>query len=433
MSGKRADKAKNKKADRGNAGAEDDPSKTTDDYQCCGNVEIDFPRLCALLGMNDIPAVKNSKSKINAMTLWRKPCLCAELESEDPCSVKSIKIFGWKVDELIAQVLNKMLPSLSKLQSLQLWQARLSDRMIISLKNTVCVCANLRSVILEGNPLPEQSYHLLLSEDSVLAQLSLRHNQMGDEGARLIGSALSTPTSANKNLMSLNLAFNSIGDAGAAYIAQGLRLNRALLLLSLSNNRIGDTGAAHLAKTLGEFALTHEEIIARRKLLLEKDQTASMTLGSVSLQDTPKKDEKPAANPAGGTGKKEDPKTNKKYTDMPCAASLPCHHQTGLVEIESPLLDPAVQHRDGQVILPGNTALAYLNLSGNRITKQLLPLLLTILQTQPEGQGLRRLCLQVCYSQHTHVSCVYGRVGHTHTNTHTQNMNPNCVIRVQAI
>lgn len=53
-----------------------------------------------------------------------------------------------------------------------------------------------------------------------LTHLSLRCNQIGDEGARLIGLALSTTTSANKNLLSLNLAFNSIGDAGATYIAR---------------------------------------------------------------------------------------------------------------------------------------------------------------------------------------------------------------------
>lgn len=55
---------------------------------------------------------------------------------------------------------------------------------------------------------------------SRLTHLSLRNNQIGDEGARLIGSALSTLRSANKSLLSLNLAFNSIGDAGAEHIAQ---------------------------------------------------------------------------------------------------------------------------------------------------------------------------------------------------------------------
>lgn len=119
-----------------------------------------------------------------------------------------------------------------------------------------------------------------------LTDLSLRNSRIGEEGARLIGSALSTVHAANKNLLSLNLAFNSIGDAGANHIAQvcrmevcpsegvrtvsnevktayneklsfyyhpslflkGLRLNRSLLCLSLSYNQIGDDGAACLAE-----------------------------------------------------------------------------------------------------------------------------------------------------------------------------------------
>ncbi|XP_016119406.1 leucine-rich repeat-containing protein 71-like, partial [Sinocyclocheilus grahami] len=112
-----------------------------------------------------------------------------------------------------------------------------------------------------------------------LTDLSLRNNHIGEEGARLIGSALSTVHSANKNLLSLNLAFNSIGDAGAIHISQGLRLNRSLLCLSLSYNQIGDNGAAHLAEVLGPFALTHEEIVERRKLLIKGEESTMKRRG----------------------------------------------------------------------------------------------------------------------------------------------------------
>lgn len=57
-----------------------------------------------------------------------------------------------------------------------------------------------------------------------LTDLSLRNSHIGDEGARLIGSSLSTVPTANKKLLSLNLAFNSIGDAGANHIAQVCRI-----------------------------------------------------------------------------------------------------------------------------------------------------------------------------------------------------------------
>ncbi|XP_026204728.1 leucine-rich repeat-containing protein 71 [Anabas testudineus] len=426
------------------------PVQTFDEYHCSGNVEIDFPGLCALLDIKDIPAVstmhpvsstaettseagdtEESQSQINTAF---KPCLQVELENENPFSAKSFKISGWQVDEQIYRVLQKVLPSLSQLQSLQLWQARLTDQMVISLMSTIPLCSNLRAVALEGNPLPDQSYHLLLSEDSAISHLSLRNNRIGDEGARLIGLALSTTRTANKNLLSLNLAFNSIGDAGATHIAKGLRLNRALLFLSLSNNHIGDSGAAHLAKILGEFALTHEEVVERRKLLLEKAQSLSLRVdseytpadqlpsvpsstslsiskgeskGTSKKKEASKKDEKPAAN-------KENPKSVKKPSEVKGPQSragkpmgkekqLSSHEDQSsvaqnehieTVEIVNPLLDQSVQHRNGLLFLPGNTTLTSLNLAGNRITKKSLPLFLASLERQGEGGGLLRLCLQ---------------------------------------
>lgn len=55
---------------------------------------------------------------------------------------------------------------------------------------------------------------------SSLTHVSLRNNGIDDNGARLIGSALSTSKTSNRNLLSLSLAFNSIGDEGAAHIAK---------------------------------------------------------------------------------------------------------------------------------------------------------------------------------------------------------------------
>ncbi|XP_018540527.2 leucine-rich repeat-containing protein 71, partial [Lates calcarifer] len=422
------------------------PVQTFDEYQCSGNVEIDFPGLCALLDIKDVPAVstkqpasstteteggdtEDSQSQTDAASSWSKPCLQVELENEDPLGAKSIKVSGWKVSEQIARVLQKMLPSLSQLQRLQFWQAGLSDRMVISLMNTISLCSNLRVVALEGNPLPEQSYHHLLSEESIIAHLSLRNNRIGDESARLIGSALSTTRSSNKSLLSLNLAFNSIGDAGAAHIAQGLRLNCALLFLSLSNNQIGDPGAAQLAAILGDFALTHEEVVERRKLLLERTQSSSLKVdsdqtsadqlpsapsstslsskGTSKKKETSKKDEKPAAN-------RENPKSNKKSSDAKTSqskggkaggkekqqtpqedqSSIALTEQEESVEIGNPLLDQSLRHRDGQIFLPGNTTLTSLNLAGNRITEKSLPQFLTLLEMQSEGGGLLRLCLE---------------------------------------
>ncbi|XP_056876436.1 leucine-rich repeat-containing protein 71 isoform X2 [Takifugu flavidus] len=301
-------------------------ARTFDEYQCSGNVEVDFAALCNLLGIKYSPSVlikgpahtrakksADGSTNTNAAPSWSKRCLQVELDNEDPLTAKSLKIFGWKVDDHIIKILQKMLPSLSKLQKIDF-------------------------LTVEGNPLSEQSYQLLLSESSSLTHLALKNNRMGDGGARLIGSALSTISSTNKKLLALNLSFNSIGDEGAAHIAQGLRLNRTLVCLSLSNNQIGDVGATQLARILGEFALTHEEAEERIKLM-----------------------ERKAAEP---------------------------------VELLSPLLDTQIQLRDGELMMPGNTTLVSLNLSGNKMTEKSLPVFLKSLEVQSEAGGLLRLRLQ---------------------------------------
>ncbi|XP_051949365.1 leucine-rich repeat-containing protein 71 [Xyrauchen texanus] len=441
------------KVDKVDSGTEEEPPKTADDYQCSGNLELDFLELCNLMGVKEIPSVKlkqetqespatereaieemqSQTSLESQITTWSsKPCLQIELENdEDNYSVNEVKMSGWKVDEVILQVLSKTLPSLSNLQCLHMWQIGLTDCTFTSLRNIVSLCTNLRKVVLDGNPLPEQNYHLLIGEDSMLTDISLRNNRIGEEGARLIGSALSTLHSANKSLQSLNLAFNSIGDAGAIDIAQGLRFNHSLLCLSLSYNHIGDRGAAHLAEVLGPFALTHEEIVERRRLLFKGDQSVLIQPSQVSLanstyerplsvrsnssldrpinkgaknttkkKDSPKKEEKLVP---GQAAKKEEVKVAKKDNKVHRGQAgkvggkdknLPMSEQetVEVVETVNPLLDPGILHSGGEIIHPGNTCLISLNLSGNKLTEQSLKLFLSSLESQGEG-GLLRLSL----------------------------------------
>ncbi|XP_067281479.1 leucine-rich repeat-containing protein 71 isoform X2 [Pseudorasbora parva] len=428
---KRTEKSFKEKVDKVDSGIEEEPSKTADDYQCSGTLELDITGLCKLMGVKKIPSVKLKQSKYvmehnqsqtsleSRMTTWSsEPCLEIELENEDHDSVKTVKISGWKVDEMMLQVLSKTLQSLSNFQCLHMWRVGLTDCTLASLKNTVSLCSNLRKLVLDGNPIPEQSYHLLIGEDSI---------RIGEEGARLIGSALSNVHTANKNLLSLNMAFNSIGDGGAYYIAQGLRLNRYLLCLSLSYNQIGDDGAARLAEVLGPFALTHEEIVERRKLLIKGEQSViqpslvslaesheplsvhssssldrlnKSTKNTTKKKDNPKKEEKPAS---GQAAKKEEPKVAKKDDKVPRGQAgkiggkdknLPVSEQetVEVVETVTPLLDAGIVHTGGNVIHPGNTCLTSLNLSGNKMTEKSLKLFLSSLEGQGEG-GLLRLSL----------------------------------------
>ncbi|KAF4080414.1 hypothetical protein AMELA_G00171030 [Ameiurus melas] len=418
------------------------PVQSIDDYQCSGNPEVDFPELCSLVGLREIPkvrpltaapssserAMENSQDEIffeSCMTIWSpKPRLHIELENEDSLSVKRVRISGWRVDEAMARVLSKTLPSLRNLQSLEMWQIGLTDTILTSMKNIISMCSKLRTVVLEGTPIPENSYHILLGEHSMITHLSLRNNHIREEGARLISLALS------KNLQSLNMAFNAVGDAGAVYLAQGLRLNRTLLYLSLANNHIGDVGASHLAQVIGPFALTHEEIVERRKQLKRKEQllicedskseSALSIPSSSSLEHNIKSatkqkdgttmDEKLPTNQTttttSSTGKKEDPKVAKKRTSD---TKIP-HGRSGksdekdkhpsvkeqeteeVVEMQSPLLNPAIQSTGGKVIYPGNTTLLSLNLSGNKLTQQSLQMFLTSVACQGK-RGLQYISL----------------------------------------
>ncbi|XP_041094842.1 leucine-rich repeat-containing protein 71 isoform X2 [Polyodon spathula] len=452
--------------------------QTVEEYVCTGSLEIDFPELCALVGMKEIPAVTSRphlpttptteksilEERQSLFTLpsgpapagerfvYFRPRLQVELESEDPRSVREVQVKGWKVDERMVRVFSKCLPSLSSLQSFHLWNVGLTDSVLNSLGAALPLCLKLRMLVLDGTPLPQQPYYRLIAEDSALTHLSLRNNKIDAEGAKLIGQALSTPKSTNKNLTSLNLAYNHLSDRGAEHIAQGLRLNRTLLCLSLAHNGIGDEGALKLAEVLGPFALTHEETVERRWLLLGRDserQKSPTALrsdskgerplshpSSTSLErskdkpsratskkkDTPKKDEKPgAANQGTGSeaaagkgvasGKKEENKLGKKPSDTKVprakgARSGGKEKRPPVVELEpleqletvSPLLDSA-EHRDGKLFIPGNSTLASLNLMGNSLTARSLPSLLSSLLSQGEarpgkvGTGLLRLYL----------------------------------------
>lgn len=87
----------------------------------------------------------DGSANTNAAPSWSKQYLEVELENEDPLNAKSLKIFGkhvlhlylfdliqhripvilfhmhigWKVDDRIIKLLQKMLPSLSKLQKIE--------------------------------------------------------------------------------------------------------------------------------------------------------------------------------------------------------------------------------------------------------------------------------------------------------------------------
>ncbi|XP_041602288.1 leucine-rich repeat-containing protein 71 isoform X2 [Vulpes lagopus] len=332
---------------------EEEP-KNPEEYQCTGVLETDFAELCTRSGYADFPKVvprprphpafvpsasmsekpalddqrlsgSCSLSSLESKYVFFRPTIQVELEPEDK-SVKEIYIRGWKVEERILGIFSKCLPPLSQLQAINLWKVGLTDKTLTAFIALLPLCSStIRKVSLEGNPLPEQSYHKLMALDSTISHLSLRNNNINDHGAQLLGQALSTLHSCNRTLVSLNLGFNHIGDAGASYIADGLRLNRALLWLSLAHNRIQDQGALKLAEVLRPFELTHTEVVERRRLLLEKgSQERSRSPSSSRHGDSKTEREKnplmgvssaPLAEKADKTQTTKTPKSQSKKKD----------------------------------------------------------------------------------------------------------------------
>ncbi|XP_029436691.1 leucine-rich repeat-containing protein 71 isoform X3 [Rhinatrema bivittatum] len=453
------------------AGAQDKgASQAADDYPLTGNLEQDYMDLCTHFGISEIPPIvprirplltpvleksaleeteglsedtRANLNQIHEKFSYFKPRIQVDLENEDPKAVREIFIQGWKIDTKMLDVFSKLLPASVTLNALHLWNVGLTDETLTMLATILPRCQNIKHLVLDGNPLSQQSYCRLFSEESTLAHVILRNNKINDEGAWFITQALHDLHLPNKHLVSLNLSYNHISDLGASYFAEVLRMNRSLLCLSLAHNQIGDEGALYLAEVLGQFALTTKEVVERRYLLLSKESLEQQRSpppsrntekmehppavqvsiapekaekaekpGSKSIKSASKKKEKEqgkkdekgaavnqpgAASGPGGSLKKEDPKGVKKQAVSsdpkagrgkgPKSATkeklpVPLEPEiTETTELMHPLLEP-VEYRDGHVFLLGNRTLINLNLSMNKITERGLKGFLTAIESQ---------------------------------------------------
>ncbi|XP_070537418.1 leucine-rich repeat-containing protein 71-like isoform X43 [Ptychodera flava] len=482
--GKRMEKALKEKAAASSTSqdAADDESKTPEPYSCTGMFEQDFTELCRRSGLQqgEIPPVvirpkrpptppppdPKAQTQVSAEDgeeeqkepeepkpttyttkdkfQYFKPTVQVEMENEDkPATVTEIYIRGWKVDDTMMGVLKQCLPTIEKLHTLYFWNTGLTEKTIAELASFLPQCSNLKNLTLDGNPVLEENFALLIGDDSLLANVSFRNNHITDKGAEMIGKALSTAKSCNKNLISLNLSYNKITDIGATHIANGLRMNRVVLSLSLASNQISDTGAKKLGEVLSRFPLTHEETVERRKLIREKgspdrkspsppsrgraeskDRPGSKGSGTVLDKTDKKRDksskkkdakkEKEEDKTVKGGAKKDDKWKKAEMQGTKTAkgkktvggkdkkgALLPESETPDVVEAINPLMD-SVENIDGQLWIPGNRALINLNLSRNQISeggfKALLlgvqyQMTLNSLQPNPALKGLMRISL----------------------------------------
>lgn len=460
-----------------NQDIEDDASKSSEPYVCTGNFHLDFRRLCTRNQMTEIPEVKQrphrpqspppppvleektkpgkggkdknqpppppepepelplinengepaepppktfaTKDKFE----YFRPCIQVETEHVDKQDlVTEIYIRGWKTDVSMMNTLGQCWPALSKLQSISLWNTGLDDETLRMLSSVVSSCTNLRTLILDSNPVKSEAWHLLITESSSVQNLSLRYCDITDFGAENLGRVLGTSEKQNQKLISLDLTGNKITDKGAEYLANGLRTNRTLLVLGLGGNLIGDAGAAKLAEVISRFQLTHEEIVERRKLLSSTTDRKILTPvpssrkgdghdrpGSVRSQVSSQA--AGSKGKAGKTGKKSDQKsgkdedgkhektkgaktketekitkkagsswklaTNVAESSKSTSKKTPNKKRPTIIAIEqeipeavenhNPLLEHVEHIGNGVILLQGNFTLISLNLSNNKI------------------------------------------------------------------
>ncbi|XP_072174280.1 leucine-rich repeat-containing protein 71-like [Diadema setosum] len=491
--GKRVDKTQKDKGPPSTVpDNEDDANKTPEPYVCTGNFEADFTELWRRAGLQQaemppvvirakrpgMPPPLDPKSKgdptpeetkedegedakpktyvTKEKFSYFKPKIQVEMEKEDkPDTVTEVFIRGWKIDDLMVSIFKQCFPAMEKLHTINFWNTSLTEKTLKELSLFLHQCPNLKNVSIEGNPIPEEPWAFLIGEESIIVNLSLRHNNITQKGAVLLGHAISTERLCNKNLLSLNLSNNKLGDEGAISLINGLRMNRVVLSLSLACNELTDKAATYIGEVLSRFPLTHAEVVERRKVLSDKgspergsgkspppsrraeskDRPGSVKSGS-HLDKNDKKRDKSSKRKDGKKDKEEERSKGSKSVTMDSKKEKDETQKGGtkkddkwkkaetmkvtkgktkgkdkkqseaespdILEAINPLVAEQPESIDGQLWIPGNRALINLNLARNQIGEAGMKALLLAVQYQqtlstlsphPALKGLMRLSI----------------------------------------
>jgi Ran GTPase-activating protein (RanGAP) involved in mRNA processing and transport len=118
------------------------------------------------------------------------------------------------------------------------------------------------------------------SGSSLLQSVDLTSNDIGVDGAHMIGVAL-----AHLTLKELRLCRNPFGNAGIALLAVGIALNnKTLQKLSLKQCSIGTEGAIHLAHAITQNSALKELVLGCNQLIGNAGAVALVAAASSNLQ-----------------------------------------------------------------------------------------------------------------------------------------------------
>jgi len=100
---------------------------------------------------------------------------------------------------------------------------------------------------LQGSDITELYKHIEITSLKVLVSLNLSENNIGDEGARLLGYYL---IEANCKLQSLTVSSNNITDKGGVQLVESLAGNVSLRLLNMDCNQLTDLTLIEIESSL---------------------------------------------------------------------------------------------------------------------------------------------------------------------------------------
>ena len=166
---------------------------------------------------------------------------------EKNITVTKLNLHDNSLTHVGAEALAEMLKDNCFISQLDVSENRLGTKGIESFGEMLNENNSLWSLGLENCGLHERDLHKLLQGDRIgLRVVNLKGNELGDEGAIVVGSFIRS----NSSLEVLDLSWNAIHLKGTAALAKGLKANRALRNLSLSRNSISNEGAAEIGEAL---------------------------------------------------------------------------------------------------------------------------------------------------------------------------------------
>ena len=156
------------------------------------------------------------------------------------------------IDDASAITLATIVPHLTHLQVLNLYNNQIEDTGAIAIANCIRILTQFQQLDLCGNRIGDIGATAIANAIKNLTQLrelDLGINQIGNTGAIAIANTITNLS----QLQQLHLGSNQIEEAGAAVLANSLTNLTQLQRLHLGGNQIGDIGATAISNTISNL------------------------------------------------------------------------------------------------------------------------------------------------------------------------------------